>query len=186
MPPTGRPKYSVQPPGRPSSLSATKRITSEITKIAVITPARMSTGLLFFMRVFLSFSGFTTAARPPNVAVAPPRWPGQSRCQGQATSSSNDLLTGPAIGLDMSMPLAVPLILYVLPSLVALALPVVPPTPNETPLTLPSATDFTTGGLASVNTAPMPVGTPEEPDPPPMAMLTVPAAVVQATWPLTF
>ena len=101
------------------------------------------------------------------------------------TSSSNDLFTGPPIGLAMSTPVAVPLILYELPSLVASALPVVPPTPSVTPLTLPRATDFTTGGLASVSTAPMPVGAPPEPVPP-MAMLTVPAAVVHATWPVTF
>ena len=78
------------------------------------------------------------------------------------TSSSNDLLTGPPIGLAMSTPLAVPLILYELPSLVASALPVVPPTPNVTPLTLPSATDLTTGGVASDSTAPMPVGVPAD------------------------
>src|ERR1700692_167300 len=170
----------------PSSLSATKRITTEITKSAAIAPARMTAVLLFFMRG-VPFVWWIHCGRPATECRrGDARWPGQSRCQGQLTSRLNGLLTGPAIGLDMSIPLAVPLILYVLPSLVALALPLVPPTASVTPLTLPSATDFTTGGLASVNTAPMPVGTPDEPDPPPMAMLTEPAAVVQATWPLTF
>src|ERR1700759_1698946 len=102
------------------------------------------------------------------------------RGQGQVTSSSNDLLTGPPIGLDMSTPLAVPLILYELPSFLTSALPVVPPTPSVTPLTLPRATDFTAGGLASLRTAPIPVAAPPF-APPLMAMLTVPAAVVQAT-----
>jgi hypothetical protein len=58
--------------------------------------------------------------------------------------------------------------------LVALALPVVPPTPNDTPLTLPSATDLTTGGLASVNTAPIPVGTPPAPGVDPLTLGTNP------------
>src|SRR5580693_6770351 len=49
-----------------------------------------------------------------------------------------------------------------------------------TPLTLPSPTDFTAGGLASVSTAPMPVCAA------PTAMLTLPAAAVQATMPWTF
>src|ERR1700744_3941309 len=49
-----------------------------------------------------------------------------------------------------------------------------------TPLTLPSPTDFTAGGLASVSTAPMPVCAP------PTAMLTLPAAAVQGTMPGTF
>src|ERR1700722_18233245 len=80
----------------------------------------------------------------------------------------------------MSTPLAVPLILYELPSLVASALPEVPPTPSVTPLTLPSPTDFTAGGLASVSTAPMPVCAPTT------ALLTLQGAVGQATVPPTF
>src|SRR5918911_1744876 len=82
----------------------------------------------------------------------------------------------------MSTPVAVPVILYLLPSLVAEALPW--PVPDVyasvTPLTLPSPTDFTWGGLASVSTAPMPVAAP------PIAMLTLPPAVVHTTEPLTF
>ena len=110
----------------------------------------MSTGLLFFMRG-VPFVWWIRYGRPATECRrGDARWPGQSRGQGQATSSSNDLLTGPAIGLDMSIPLAVPLILYVLPSLVALALPLVPPTASVTPLTLPSATDFTTGATATI------------------------------------
>src|SRR6202022_117992 len=47
-------------------------------------------------------------------------------------------------------------------------------------LTLPSPTDLTAGGVASVSTAPMPVCAP------PTAMLTLPPIVVQATVPPTF
>lgn len=52
--------------------------------------------------------------------------------------------------------------------------------PSVTPLTLPSPTDFTSGGLPSVSTAAMPVAAP------PIAMLTLPAAVVHTTEPVTF
>ncbi len=104
----------------------------------------------------------------------------RSLSQEQVASISKGLFTC-CIGFAMSTPVAVPVILYVLPSLVAEALPW-PPCAycSVTPLTLPSWTAFTASGSASASTTLIPVVFP------PTAIEILPPALVQIVVPWTF